>query len=58
MWRFLVLTSSDESKEERLDEIISRVDATQRSQVLMHETLSRIVQEIQDFKVRQREARS
>jgi hypothetical protein len=52
------LTSSDESKEERLDEIISRVDATQRSQVLMHETLSRIVQEIQDFKVRQREARS
>jgi hypothetical protein len=35
---------------ERFDDIVSRFDATQRSQMLMHKTLSRIVQEIQDLK--------
>jgi hypothetical protein len=36
-------------------DIALRFDATQRLQTLMHETLSRIVQEIQDLKRRQRE---
>jgi hypothetical protein len=39
----------------KLDDLMLRFDATQRSQMLMHETLSHIVQEIQDLKRRQRE---
>jgi hypothetical protein len=40
---------------DRLDDIVSRFDATQRSQASMTQMLSVLIEEIQDLKRRQRE---
>jgi len=42
---------------DRLDDIVLRFDATQRSQASMFQKLSLLVEEIQDLKRRQREGR-
>jgi hypothetical protein len=48
-------SKSDLGIKDIYNDISLRFDATQRSQMLIHETLSHIVQEIQDLKRRQRE---